>query len=482
MAAHWRVDERVRNVSENLEPESSYLPRFDLCSLPCAAYLEELVTFFKENALNCDGTLSSLYPPSGDTIFMDLDDIVPAFLLCGETDFLETQVMLAGPLLQWGFPTNDGVLYSWRMDEFLGGLVAIYAAHPVLSIRECTERAVHSVIEHFSTTSGLFKGIAVPALDMCPTVSFSRGGGLLEVLLDCGEFCTEAPDAAYRALDWWMSNPFFMKHGLCPSKWFSKGHILSQVLMANPYVPPRGSFFKDSGSSYMSSWLPWQRQLALRFLVWLPYQRVQFMKDNSNLVFAFLKAFRQSGQARYAEAAKWWISNIRAKMCVDGLVYKNWDIRKGASLPMLCQSFTFIDILCDAYYFIDQDALFLDWACDVAGTWLRYQWPNGLVPCTPGANYDYLDDQTDFCVSLLKLAELTGEIRWRTAAERIFASILVHHKRSPALILSVDREGCLVNETVSTRFNFLFFKAALAMAGVGEIFEDERLHSFLEDR
>lgn len=472
----------MKNVSENLEPESSYLPRIDLYSLHCAAYLEELVAFFKENALNHDGTLAPLYPPSGGTIFMDLDDIVPAFLLCGETDFLQTQVVLADPLLQWGFPTNDGVLYSWRMDEFLAGLVAIYAAHPVPSIRECIDRAVHSVIEHFSTTSGLFKGIAVPELNMSPTVSFSRGGGLLEVLLDCGDFYTEAPATAYKALDWWMGNPFFMKHGLFPSKWFNKRHILSKVLMANPYVPPGGSFFKDSGSSYMSSWLAWQRHLALRFLVWLPYQRVQLMKDNSNLIFAFIKAFRQSGQVRYAEAVKKWIRNVQAKMCVDNLVCKNWDVRKGACSPMLCQSFTFIDILCDAYSFIDQDVSFVDWACDVAGRWLQYQWPNGLVPRTPDADHDYLDDQTDFCVSLLKLAELTGEIKWRTAAERIFTGILVHHKSPFALILGVDREGYPANETVSTRFNLLFFKAALAIAGVGKIFEDERLHSFLKDR
>lgn len=440
------------------------------------------MAFFKGNTLNHDGTLASLYPPGGGTIFLDLNDIVPAFLLCGETEFLEAQIALADPLLRWGFPTHDGVLYSWRMDEFLGGLMATYAAHPTPPIRERIARTVHSAIEHLSTTSGLFKGIVIPELNLSPTVSFSRGGGLLEVLLDSDDFDVESVAMAYKALDWWADNPFFRKYGLFPSKWFSEGHVLNKVLMSNPYVPPRGGFFKDSGSSYMSSWHTWQRQLALRFLVWLPYQRVQLMKDNSNLVFAFIRAFRQSGQVRYAAVVRKWIRNAQAKMRVDNLICQNWDFRKGAYLPILCQSFTFIDILCDAYAFIDQDASFLDQAGDVAEAWLKYQWSNGLVPRTPDAHYDHLDDQTDFCVSLLKLAELTGEAKWRAAAERIFAGILMYHRSPVALILSVDKEGCPVNETISTKFNFLFFKAALAVECVGKIFEDEHIHSFLEDR
>lgn len=469
-------------MSNDLGLESSYLPGIDLSSLHCAAYLKELVAFFKENALNHDGTLASLYPPSGGTIFLDFDDAAPAFLLCGETEFLEAQVVLADPLLRWGFPTHDGVLYSWRMDEFLGGLMAIYATHPTPSIRERIVQAVRSVIEHFSTASGLFKGIAIPELNLSSTVSFSRGGGLLEVLLDSDDFDSEASATAYKSLDWWADNPFFTKYGLFPSKWFNKGHLLNKVLMSNPYVPPRGSLFKDSGSSYMSSWRTWQRQLALRFLVWLPYQRVQLMKDNSNLVFAFIKAFRQSGQLRYAEVVKKWIRSVQGKMRVDNLICQNWDFRKGAYSPILCQSLAVIDILCDAYAFIDHDVSFLDWAGDVAEAWLKYQWSNGLVPRKPSGHQDHLDEQTDFCVSLLKLAELTGETRWRIAAERIFAGVLKYHRSTPALILSVDAEGHPANEMISTKFNFLFFKAAVAMECVGKIFEDKRIHNFLKDR
>ena len=242
-----------------------------------------MTTFFKTECCSRDGTLSSIYPPDeGIPIFIEWDDVVPTFLMAGEFNFLLEQTMLYRKQLKYGFPPLHDYLYSWRMDEWLAGLVEMARFHRAPFLLERINDAVNTVAEYFMRASGLVCGILEPASGIAHPVAFSRSGGLIEALLEASEFSPRAGEIALKALDWSAANPYFNRYGLFPSKWFENGHPFNRIMLSPLSFPLRRFPGEVSGQCYMQG--ESTKRIRLR-LSW-PYQRVQLMKDNSNLLFA----------------------------------------------------------------------------------------------------------------------------------------------------------------------------------------------------
>ncbi|MBN1295238.1 hypothetical protein JXA80_00565, partial [bacterium] len=125
-----------------------------------------------------------------------------------------------------------------------------------------------------------------------------------------------------------------------------------------------------------------------------------------------------------------------------------------------------------------------DMALGIADYFLQYQSPiTGLIPDEPGTSRSYLDGNTDFAVSLAKLAELTGMEKYRMAGETIVSGILAHHAGPFGFFRDVDLDtGQPVTSLVETRFCSLLLKALILYRDAPRIYGESGQWSLYRDR
>ena len=427
-----------------------------------------------------DGALSSIYPPhEGTAVYSEWDDLVPTLLLFGHYDFLLDQIVVAQKYLHKGLPIKyGGLVYSWRVDEFLAGLIEMDRYRSNHAVSNQIDRSLDGLQSTLMRSNGHVRGIYDPVDTYSPNVFYARAGGLLEVLLNRNDLEKERMKGALECLDWWIENPFFIRQGLFPCKWFSRRSIMELWANSGRFVPVSDGPFQKSGNSYIER----GGLKSFRKVLWIPSNRVQLMKDNSNLIFAFMEAWRKTGNSRYAATIIRWCKSVYTKMRSGPFICSTWHPRTGSADPRLSQNFTFIDILCDTYAFIDAAPIFLDIAHSLARAWVERRWRDGLVPSTPNGNMATIDEQTDFAVSLVKLGELSGDKRYREIAEDITAGAERRFLSSKGLVVSVDSQGNWMDYRVATKYNLLFAKALAAIHSHEKIYECPMLHDFLKDR
>jgi hypothetical protein len=164
----------------------------------------------------------------------------------------------------------------------------------------------------------------------------------------------------------------------------------------------------------------------------------------------------------------------------EGNVYLLLDRRFRGYQPHLKAGFAAMDLLCDMHVVGVGRPDTLNLARAIGEFWLSQQWPNGLFPKIPGEASDHLDANTDLSVALHKLAFLTGDTRYRQAAERCRDAILVYHAGPAGYVLSVSREGQVVDARVLVKYQSLLLK--LALLDGESPYDDTRVAGLLRDR
>ena len=107
----------------------------------------------------------------------------------------------------------------------------------------------------------------------------------------------------------------------------------------------------------------------------------------------------------------------------------------------------------------------------------------GLLPDEPGLPKSYIDANTDFAVSLAKLAELTGEKKYYIIGEQIIRGILNFHRGTYGYYRDVDMfTGEILNPLVETRFVSLLLKALILYRDHQSIYSPEGNWSVFRDR
>lgn len=212
----------------------------------------------------------------------------------------------------------------------------------------------------------------------------------------------------------------------------------------------------------------------------------QFMEANTNFIFALISAYRLTGEERYRKAIEKWINAVREKLFRNGMIYGVWYRNGKATNPTLTESFAMIDVLCDTYSFVSKNPEFLDFAGEIADTWLLQQWPNGMFPSVPGGLYDHIDNQTDFSIALQRISELTDEKTYSEAGRHCFLSTLKYHQTEEGYVTSVTKDGKVMpGAVVDPKYNGLLLKGIINWIeeekGI-KIYETPDLHDLLKDR
>ena len=147
-------------------------------------------------------------------------------------------------------------------------------------------------------------------------------------------------------------------------------------------------------------------------------------------------------------------------------------------------AFSALDLLVDLHAAGVGEGRALDLAREIAAAWLPLQWPEGLFPAAPQADYDHLDANVDMAVALVKLAALEGTDTepLASAADRCRRAILEHHAAPAGYVLAVDREGRVVDGRVLVKYQALLTKLALLPDDPADLVGNTEILSLLRDR
>lgn len=465
-------------------------------SLDVAETAAWLIEAFKTRFANAEGLISRNYPPDERTIFDNFDDIAPFLLYFGEAEFLLEQThKLECDDFERILPLGN-VLYAYKIDEYLGGLGALYRATGDRHTKTLLDDSVAKCLRYFLAGEENFAEFHDFRAGR-PSPFFSPwSSGLLETFLELDEYYPQLPAMVERILDSWCDHPFFRREGLFPFR-----ASFSSVREGTSQLAARLGLwcgeFPQFGERDRSAKVRGLRAALKRSGLVYDLRRVgyfwarsghwaQLMKSNTTAVFVMIDLHQRSGKRIWAERVGRWIAATEEKMVRADGVHGCYRPRFGTGPATLVDGFILIDVLCDAWGRMERNPAYLNLAEQIALSCLTWRWRNGLIPMAPDAPRDHLDGQVDFAISLRRLGELTERPEFLTESRRLTQCALQMHRAEVGLCTHVDESGRQVrlpHNTVDPKYNGLALKGLVHLDTLGEkIHGNPTLTDLFKDR
>lgn len=439
---------------------------------------QHLIRLLKTRYLNRQGLLSATYPPSQKHLLADLDDYIPFLLHFGEEKFVKGQILKGTQMANnYHLVTSNGRIISYSNNEFVGGIARYYKRSLNESVKRLFDKAMEEV-RILLTRNGVITSYYNTLTKVTSPITAPISGGLIEVLIENADIYPELGKIAFDTLDMWISVELFERHGLFPSRYHTISKLWNKLFSLTRLPIP----------------LKIQNRLGVNFFMqgtWnnliycLPVGiKVQTAKDNTNMVFALIEAFRKVKNEKYKNAIKWWIKNFSEKMMIDGKIHRFWQLHGKPKSIELDHVFPVLDILCDTYFFVEKDESYLELAKEIIEVCLNeIRWEIGLFPKVAGGNKNHLDIQTDFIVSLRRIHELRDQKKYRKIANSIFKAVLKYHSTPDGFVTSVNKEGKIRGEKIEPKYNALLLKAFVLVDNQDfKIYSSDSNHALMKDR
>lgn len=449
-----------------------------------AAVAQGLIRVIKSRFLNARGLLSRTFPPSERTLFDNFDDLVPFLLYFGEEEFLVDQIRRAEDVGAEGLLAENNLVYSYRIDEYLGGLYAVWRKTRAPVVRRVLDRDLERIRAMFLQGDHL-AGTYDVRTGKRSAHYFSRSAGLLETFLEMTPDYPGLISDVMGVADHWLDGEFFNRWGLFPQR-DSAGrfrHGLNRAMgslgfykMDQPQVPARG---------------PGRRRQAAKAWVFDYFTSGYFaslMKSNTTFIFTLAALSEKSARPRYGSAIRRWVECALDTLVEGGNVYGEYyplqDKRTGVSLT---NAFILVDVLLECRRCLQGPAEWVQRAGEIVDAQWNARWETGLLPMFPGADRDHLDNQVDFAVSLRRYGEAVGDPRYQERSRDLLLAALRHHRAPEGYYTHVDRSGrpLRVGEVnaVDPKYNGLLLKGLICLMTMDQkITEHPELHDLFKDR
>lgn len=446
----------------------------------------EIIHRFKTKYLNQARMIGRSYPCKAETIYSDFDDILPFLLYFGEDEFIREQIELSTQTTFKSLVVFNNKVVSWRNDEYLGALCCYYRKHRCPKVRKIIDGCAESIEKYLMRDGHIFMFYDLRRKSL-PRLYSPWAGGLLEVFLENSDLFPEWKPKALRTINLWLKNYSFRKYSLFVFKSHASSHLFNLVNCNFYFRYPKFHRYVNSSFYYIDRTT--LRKAIIESIIYYLLQcptgfHFQFMKANTNFIFALISAYNLTREEQYRKAIENWIDSVKEKLFRDGLIYGVWYPNGTVTNPTLTESLIMIDVLCDTYNFVSKKAKFLDFAKEIADTWIAQQWPNGLFPSVPGGLRNHIDNQTDFSITLRRVSELRSEGKYCEIGRQCFLSTLKHHQTEDGFVTSVTKGGKIVPETVvDPKYNGLLLKGIINwLEERRKIYEIPELHDMLKDR
>lgn len=420
-------------------------------------WVQNIVHRFRSDYRREDGLLMISVLPDGRPhrkvpVIADFGDILPFLEELGESHVVDEQLRLSKPHLWNGLYQRDGRVRLFLNHDWLLGLLELArqrGGDPELV--RMVRTASHALHDQFQRDGFL--------IDELP-----RGGSVSSWLLPASPF-----NGGY--IELWVEEAA-MTGEETPLHWASR---LGAAWIETETFQRFGVF--EPRHSVRFPWIqPLRRQLSS--------MRARLFKDNTNLVWGLLTLSQATGESRWRFAVDHWLDGFAGSFFGSGLPFAHLDRSAVGYDRTLKAAFSALDLLVDLHDAGVGDGRALDLAWEIASEWMGLQWPNGLFPVSPGADYDHLDANVDLAVAFVKLAALgvSESDRLAEAADRCRRAVLENHAAPAGYVLSVDRYGRHHDDRILVKYQALITKLALLPDDPADLVGDVSLLSLLRDR
>lgn len=392
---------------------------------------------------------------SNHHIFPDLGDFLPFFLYFGESEFIDKQISIYESTLVDGYLVSEfpsfhisNLVKSYEYSDLLFGLYDYHLNKKDKNSYDLLIRTSDLAIKTF-VFDGKVKSFFYLNLRKNLPLFDTRDGTFIEFYIDLYKLTKEEryKKVAFNIYRNLIQTDYYIKHGLFSV--FNVGFITK-------------FFFKIIGVNKS--------------------EEVIVCKNNSNTLFGMLALYSETKDVEVLLSINRVIDNIKERLINGGVSDTLSDSMDRVST--LTSSFPIIDVLCDLF-FETKNNKYLSLAKSIADYWISKQGKTGLFPLKSNKKESFFDSETDMCVALEKLFELTGDTKYKESMELCFKGIIDYHSKND-YVISVDIEtGHVVNTAQRTKFIALFLKLLILRIKKNEgvsIYSDKMLWSLLRDR
>ena len=447
--------------------------------------VSELIALIRNNFLNPEGLVARDYPPGQRTLFDHFDDWAPFFLYFGEEDFLRSQLALVSERGEnlVSCCSEDGVLVTRNVDEWFGGLYAVWKAtgdrNAWALLRASVNFALEKLIHGKFLTAAYYveSGRRVPYYECW-------SAGLLEALCEMRQEFPAAFEAAQRILRAWIQDEYFERYHLFPYRMYlsMSSRLMQRWLVSRIPIP---------ASQRPSKRLPLQ-PLSLRGILKQLRRQVcgdkpprghrtsalaeeicrevylrclngyysQLTKSNSACAFALLEFYLATGEELYLHALDSWLEAALGGFCEGGKVYLQLypasNFRKRE--PGAAQALILVDLICDASFYLPAFRKWLPRAKEILDYYLEDRMDNGLIPYHVGGEYAHLDSQVDFAISLRRYGELNQNAHYLELSANLVQKALQQHYTPDGYLTYSGKVG---KNVIDPKYNALLLKGMI---------------------
>lgn len=457
----------------------------------------ELIQIIKTKFIRKDGLLSRNYPPTHRTLFDNFDDLVPFFLYFGEQDFLIEQVhelhkqnLNLKNLCQ----TDYGVLYSRSLDEFTGGLYALWKNTNDDECYFLLQDSINFIKKNLINGERFSGALHTSDSQMAVSTYYDPwSSGILETFCEMRVDFPEAFESAQTILKSWVNDKYFKNYGLFPYRMpFSKVNqnfdkLLSIKLPRSGLKEPQKildfNFIKSSTESSKSCFSIVKKsgtQLLenLKFNFSSGYYS-QLMKSNSTCAFTLLEFFRATGEYFWLESYEKWCNNAISSFYINGNVSMEYfPTYRSNRFNSVTAAFILADVLSDGAYFAPMCKKNLPVIKNILDTHLNNLLPDGLIPYQENAKYAHIDNQIDFAISLRRYADLSGERDYLGKSMELVENTQKNHYSKNGYY---TYSGSVSKNEIDPKYNALFLKGLIHLITINEPLYP-KYHNIFKDR
>ena len=439
---------------------------------------DDLIQLIKTRFITPDGFLARNYPVTQRTLFDNFDDIVPFFIYLGETDFLLSQVHRIQQKKESlvSLCSDNGVLITRNIDEWFGGLFAIWEATHDQQVFSLLEDSIEFVNRHLIHNEFL-SAAYYSQKDIWVSYYESWSSGLLETFCEMRDTFPSTFICAQSILRNWLMHDYVEKYALFPYRiYVSQPRQWIQNSLIS-YFPPIQSHSRPL--TVQSGFKGVLRKVKF-FLINGQYS--QLMKSNSTCAFAMLEFYKATGDDFWRYHLLKWIDAATNCFIKKGVVHMEYTPKiRTLNSPSITAAFILVDIICDTVYFVQPEIQKNKYLSTVK-TILDHAWnnrlENGLLPNSEFENFAHIDNQVDFAISLRRYAEITGDQNYAEKSQSLILKTLAVHNSPDGY---VTYSGEVTKQIIDPKYNALLLKGMISLLTKDQkLYPD--LYSLFKDR
>ncbi len=455
--------------------------------------VESIANNFRNKFINKSGLISRNYPPDERSIIDNFDDIVPFLDYFGYSDIIFSQIDILTPNSYEEEMSVNGVLFSYKIDEYVGGLNHIFRKYKNKKAEILLKDAIKKTFKYF-IEGDQFSDIYDLNLKQRSKYYSTWSAGFLETILEVEsidkpkEFISDVN----KILVAWIKSPFFLRHNLFPfrSSLFALNFSLEEFnSKLNNFCGEVPEKLIDHPNKFKN--LLYKNFHLYKFKYGLNrYLRsghwVQLMKSNTTPVFTMIEMYKITGEEIWYKSVSKWVESALEKLTDKHYnPYEIW-IENKKKNPSLTAGFIIIDVICDAYKFLNPNNNWLEQAIKIANKCLSWSWSNNLIPMTPYSEFNHIDNQIDFAISIRKLGEISNNAYLKSHSFKLVEKTLEMHRSDNGFYTHIYQNGNYKNlpkNEIDPKYNGLLLKGLVHLEEKdAEIYNNKYLIDLFKDR